>query len=177
MNMTRATGPLQIMALLLTMAGLAASAAEQSPPPWAVFEVKAFGAVGDGLVKDTAAIQNALDACAAAGGGTVYIAPGTYLCGSLHLRTGVTLWLDAGATIKGSEDNNDYDPYEELGFENDSDSETLLFPLLRLIWGEDVERIASWPGNHRRQPYENAAGPKPIALNAAATSTSRESPS
>ncbi len=163
MNMTRATGPLQIMALLLTMAGLAASAAEQSPPPWAVFEVKAFGAVGDGLVKDTAAIQNALDACAAAGGGTVYIAPGTYLCGSLHLRTGATVWLDAGAIIKGSEDNNDYDPYEELGFENDSDSETSFFHYA-LIWGEDVERIAiigrgTIDGNRTKR-----RGPKPIAL-------------
>ena len=152
-----------IASLLIALFGATASGTDYPPPPAGLYDVKTVGAVGDGVAKDTAAVQMAIDKCADGGGGTVYLGPGTYLCGSLHLRSGVTLWLDAGATIKGSEDNDDYDPYEELGFENDSDRETTYFHYA-LIWGEDVERIAiigqgAIDGNRSKR-----RGPKPIAL-------------
>jgi len=72
------------------------------------FDLRQFGAVGDGRVKDTMAIQKAIGAAAAAGGGTVVFPPGTYLSGSIQLRSRVTLHLDKGATLLGSPHRSDY---------------------------------------------------------------------
>ncbi len=52
----------------------------------------------------------AIDACTAAGGGIVYLGPCTYLCGTVVLKSNVTLYLEAGATLLGSGDINDYQP-------------------------------------------------------------------
>ena len=71
------------------------------------YDVRAFGAVGDGVTKDTAAIQRALDACAKTGG-TVVVPPGTYLTGSIYLGDVTELHLEEGATILGSPDLADY---------------------------------------------------------------------
>ena len=51
----------------------------------ASYDVRAFGAKGDGVAKDTAAIQKAVDACNAAGGGTVEVPPGVYLSGKITM--------------------------------------------------------------------------------------------
>jgi hypothetical protein len=125
--------------------------------------VRSQGATGDGKRKDTRPIQAAIDACHAAGGGTVHFPTGTYLCGSLHLKSGVRLHLDHGATLRASEDPADFDPYETLGFKNAADRETSYFHQA-LIWAEDVERVAvSGTGtidcNRKRR-----GGPKAIAL-------------
>ena len=75
----------------------------------ATFNVRDYGAQGDGRTLDTAAIQKAIDACAKAGGGTVQLAPGTYLSRPLHLRGNhTTLQLDAGAVLQGTETFADY---------------------------------------------------------------------
>lgn len=73
-----------------------------------VFSVIDFGAAGDGLTKDTQAIQAAVDAAAAKGGGTVEIPAGTYLTGSIWLRDNIDLHLYPGAVLKGSPDLEDY---------------------------------------------------------------------
>ncbi|MFA6244907.1 MAG: glycosyl hydrolase family 28-related protein, partial [Candidatus Hydrogenedentales bacterium] len=137
--------------------------AQTSPPAASPYAVRAFGAVGDGVAKDTAAVQKAMDACAEGGGGTVYFAPGAYLCGSLHLRSNVTLYLDTAAVIKGSRDIADYDPYEELGFENDSDRETSFFHQ-SLIWGEGVEHIGIVGAGTIDSNFEHRGGPKAVGL-------------
>ncbi|SDU27760.1 Glycosyl hydrolases family 28 [Verrucomicrobium sp. GAS474] len=72
------------------------------------FNVRDFGAVGDGVTKETLAIQKALDACAEAGGGEVLFPEGTYLTGSIELKSHVHLVLDAKAVLQGSGDKADY---------------------------------------------------------------------
>ncbi len=78
-----------------------------------VCDVRAFGAKGDGVSKDTAAIQAAIDACAKAGG-TVEFSAGTYLSAPIVLKGGVTLQLDKGATLEGSAEHADYLPKTEF---------------------------------------------------------------
>ena len=141
-----------LQALLLTTAGATA-----------MFNVRDYGAKGDGRIKDTKALQRAIDACAAAGGGTVLFPPGIYLSGSLHLQSGVALNIGHGATVLASPDDDDFDPYEELGFENDADHETSYFHHA-LLWGEDVERLAVFGRGTIDGNREKRGGPKPIAL-------------
>lgn len=77
-----------------------------------IYNVCDFGAVGDGVTNNTAAI-NALTKRLEGKGGTVYFPAGEYVCGSIRLYSNMTLRLDAGATILGSHDFNDY-PFIEL---------------------------------------------------------------
>jgi polygalacturonase len=67
-----------------------------------------FGAKADGATKDTAALQKAIDACAALGGGTVQLTAGTYLSAPIVLKSNISLQLDKGATLLGSPDHADY---------------------------------------------------------------------
>jgi polygalacturonase len=91
--------------LQLGLTGALASAT----PAWAqvsgrTLDASDFGAVGDGAAIDTRAIQAAIDAAAAQGGGTVTLRPGVYLSGSLFVKTGVTLAIGKGAIIRGLRD-------------------------------------------------------------------------
>jgi polygalacturonase len=72
------------------------------------FDVRKCGAVGDGVTKDTAAFQRAIDACVAANGGDVVVPAGDYLVGSIELKSRVTLRLKKGAHLMGSPDLDDY---------------------------------------------------------------------
>lgn len=69
----------------------------------ALFNVKDYGASGDGEHLETDAINAAINACVAAGGGTVNVPPGKYLTGTVVLKSHVALQLEAGATLLGSE--------------------------------------------------------------------------
>ena len=71
-------------------------------------DARAFGALGDGQAKDTAALQRAIEACATGDGGTVVLARGTFVSGTIVLRSHVTLRIEAGATLLGSRDDADY---------------------------------------------------------------------
>src|SRR5918912_1294837 len=112
--------------------------------PAAVYNVRAFGARGDGKTVDTRAINSAIDAASAAGGGTVLFPAGTYLSFSIRLRSNIALYLDQGATIlaadpadgKGRYDlpePNDWDMYQDFGHSHWHNS---------LIWGENLENIS-----------------------------------
>ena len=96
-----------------------------------VCDVTAYGAKGDGAAKDTHAIQSAIDACAAKGG-TVLLKSGIFLTGPIVLKSRITLEVDAGATLLGSQDRADYPEVEEL-------REKALQPL---ISASHAERIA-----------------------------------
>lgn len=77
-------------------------------PGRSAFDVRHYGATGDGTTMDTAALQQAIDAAANDGGGTVVFPPGRYLSGSLDVKSGVTLQLNEGATLLGSPHRSDY---------------------------------------------------------------------
>ncbi len=74
----------------------------------AAFNVRDFGAVGDGTNQDTRAFQKALDACAVSGGGEVLVPAGTYLIGSVQLGNRTLLRLAANSVITGSSNLADY---------------------------------------------------------------------
>lgn len=73
-----------------------------------VWSVKDFGAKGDGITKDTEAIQKTIDAAYQAGGGTVDLPAGTYISGSIQLRDNIDFHISEGAVLKGSPELEDY---------------------------------------------------------------------
>jgi polygalacturonase len=80
-----------------------------APAVWAkTCDVKAFGAKGDGVTKDTVAIQKAVDACAGNEKNVVMVSGGTFLSGPISLKTGTTLEIAKGTTLLGSPDREDY---------------------------------------------------------------------
>jgi len=107
------------------------------------FDVKTFGAKGDGKTLDTFAINKTIEAAAAAGGGTVYFPAGDYLSTSIRLKSNIALYLDQGATIIAAETNatakydppepNQWDSYQDFGHSHWHNS---------LIWGENLENVS-----------------------------------
>lgn len=89
--------------LLLTAAGCAPSTGET------IYDIRDYGAVGDGCTDDAAAIQQAIDACSAAGGGRVVVPAGrTFLCGPFHLASFVELHLEPNARLLANPDEACY---------------------------------------------------------------------
>ena len=97
-----------VAAAVLLFAGGQATAQPAPGPAGSTYDVRAFGAVGDGKRFDTEAINAAIRACARAGGGTVEFAPGIYLTGTIEILSNTTLHLQAGARILGSPNPGDY---------------------------------------------------------------------
>jgi polygalacturonase len=111
-----------------------------------VFDIRGFGAVGDGKTIDSPAINRAIEA-ASANGGTVYVPPGTYLCYSLRLKNAVALYLDQAATILAAgtpregtasgydpaESNAPWEDFQDFGHNHWHNS---------LIWGEHIHDVA-----------------------------------
>src|SRR5579884_866686 len=101
------------------------------------YDIQDFGAKPDGQTKCTAAIKKAIDVAAKHGGGTIFFPAGNFLTGPVHLRSHITLYLDAGAVLKFSTNLDDYLPmvptrYEGIEITNFSP----------LIWANDAEDIA-----------------------------------
>jgi polygalacturonase len=98
---------------MLIGAGLAAAlwTTADAAPRDGVCSVADYGARGDGRTLDTAAIQRAVDACAAAGGGVVLLGQGTYLSGTIVLRDRITLRIAPGATLRASPRIADFRPF------------------------------------------------------------------
>lgn len=95
----------------LLQLGLASAIAQAAPTPTSAqesrgrtFDTSDYGAVGDGVTINTRQIQAAIDAAAGQGGGVVVLKPGLYLSGSLFVKSGVTLVIDRGATLRGVQD-------------------------------------------------------------------------
>lgn len=75
------------------------------------FNIKDYGAVNDGKTICSAAIQKAVDACNQNGGGRVYVPAGTFITGTLHLKSNIDLYLEQGAVLQGSANLKDYESY------------------------------------------------------------------
>jgi polygalacturonase len=109
-----------------------------------IYNVRAFGAAGDGKTLDTPAIDKAIETANAAGGGTVFFPAGNYLSVTIHLKSNVALYLDQGATIVAAdpkdghrydnpEPNEQWDAYQDFGHSHWRNS---------LIWGENIENVS-----------------------------------
>lgn len=120
------------LAFVLTLCGgLGASAAP------VLYDVRDYGAKPDGETLCTQAIQEAVDHCAGSGGGVVYLPPGRLLSGTIVMKSGVTLQLDAGCTLLGSPDLAQYPPMVPA-----YRSYTDVYTDKSLIYGEKLERVA-----------------------------------
>ena len=105
-RLSAAARPSRTFALLLALVTWLLPLPGAVPPEF--HDVRTFGAIGDGQTLATPALQAAIDQCSAAGGGTVLIAGGTYLTGTLYLKSDVCLRIEAGATLLGSTAIADY---------------------------------------------------------------------
>jgi polygalacturonase len=162
--------------------GFAAAAATAIPAAYAapkssdhaatlgIFDIRTYGAVGDGKTVDTPAINKAIEAAAAAGGGTVLFPPGTWLCFSIRLKSHVALHLAQGATIlaadsplpnattgynggtyDAAEPNTAWDAYQDYGHNHWHNS---------LIWGENINDVSiTGPGLIYGKGLSFGAGP------------------
>ncbi len=108
------------------------------------YNVKTFGARGDGKILDTNAINKTIETAAKNGGGTVFFPAGNYLSFSIHLQSNITIYLDNGATLlaadpatdKGKYDSfepNEFDMYQDFGHSHWKNS---------LMWGIGIENFA-----------------------------------
>jgi polygalacturonase len=96
-----------ILSCVLALAGcLSASAAAEQPRR----VITDYKAVGDGATVNTAAIQSAIDQCAAAGGGVIVVPKGVFLTGGLFFKPGVNLQVEQGGVLKGTINPADYPP-------------------------------------------------------------------
>jgi len=126
-----------------TMA-LHAQTGSSAAPSAGWLSVRQFGAKGDGAALDSPAINRAIDAAAAAGGGTVLFPAGVYLTYSIHLKSKVGLYLDQGAVILAAPSPTDgsssggydlaepqgaWEPYQDFGHNHWHNS---------LLWGEGI---------------------------------------
>jgi polygalacturonase len=107
------------------------------------FNVMRFGAKGDGKALDSRAINKAITAAVAAGGGTVYLPAGNYLSGSIRLQSNISLFIDQGATIIAApvSEKNGYDEEEPGAATKFQDSGHSHWHN-SLIWGENLHDIS-----------------------------------
>jgi polygalacturonase len=172
----RSRTPFGLVCLLAVLAGGLAFIASPAGP---VFDVRSFGAKGDGQTLDTQAINAAIEAASRAGGGTVYLPAGTYPSYSIRLKSRITLELGPGATLlaatpapeRGRYDPpepNEHDLYQDFGHSHWENS---------LIWGiglEDVSIVGpgriDGAGLTTRGPgarWSRKAGDRPLSMGTA----------
>jgi polygalacturonase len=127
--------------------------------PQGIFNVREFGAAANGQTLDTKALQSTIDAAASVGG-MVYFPPGTYLSGTLFLKSHVSLHLEAGAVLLGSTNLADF-PSVQPSLRSYTD----VYVHQSLIYAENVENVsllgrgtidgqgAAFKGGYRARPY------------------------
>ena len=119
------------------------STSDPGAAPGGVYDVRAFGAVGDGKTLDTPAVDRAITAAYEAGGGTVRFGAGNYLSVTIHLKSNVSLYFDQGATLIAADPKQGFkyddpepcsvDKYQDFGHSHFRNS---------LIYGENLENVS-----------------------------------
>jgi polygalacturonase len=166
------TGGLGMALAGLPAVAAAAKAEPGSAPALGIFDVRKYGATGDGKTLDTPAVNRAIEAAANAGGGIVLFPAGTYLCFSIHLKSQVHLILAQGCTIlaadspkpgeqtgynggayDAAEPNDPWEPYQDYGHNHWHNS---------LLWGENLHDLSiTGPGLIYGKGLSFGAGPAP----------------
>jgi polygalacturonase len=132
-----------------------------SPPlpsfPSRTCNVKDHDAEGDGDSDDTDAINDAIEACSSAGGGTVTFPSGTYMVASVRLRSNVRLLIQSGATIRGRSsgyddpESNRFDEFQDFGHSHFRNA---------MMWGEGISNFAiEGPGKIDGDGLTDSDGP------------------
>lgn len=127
MNRREMLATLSLAAAATPLSAAPLGAANGAKAGLRIFDVTEFGATGDGKTLDTASINRAVDACHSAGGGMVYLPPGTYLSGTVILQSNVTLYVEAGATLLGSKSLADFSPQPGPAAGGDAGQNHLIF--------------------------------------------------
>jgi polygalacturonase len=152
------TGSIGMAAAAIPAVSFAAAARErekataETKASQGLFDVRKYGATGDGKTLDTAAVNHAIEAAAAAGGGVVVFPPGMYLCFSIRLKSQVHLVLEQGSAIvaadspkpgeqtgynggvyDAAEPKTEWDAYQDYGHNHWHNS---------LLWGEEIHDIS-----------------------------------
>lgn len=125
-----------------------------------VFDVREYGAKGDGVTLDTGAVQKAIDVCHENAGGQVYFGPGRYLSGTIFVKSNVRLYFDLGAVLLGSTNLEHY-PETVQEFRSYTDNYTVR----SLLYAEKAENIGiegpgvidgqggAFEGEYKVRPY------------------------
>ncbi len=144
---------------------------DRTPVDKEVFNVVDYGAISNCLTLNTDAINAAIDACSTAGGGIVYFPPGTYLSGSIHMKSNVTIKLDDSAVLRGTRNMTKYDPREENPNDIYQWGSSQSYFHRSLIWGENLTNVGfvgpgTIDGNDAFEPWGeiiNRAPPPPLS--------------
>ena len=177
------TGGVGAATIVMPMASFAALGQDRSAAAGGasqvIFDVRKYGAIGDGKTLDTVSVNNAIEAAATSGGGVVVFPAGTYLCFSIRLKSGVRLHLEQGCTILAAdsplpgqetgynsgvydtaEPNTAWDAYQDYGHNHWHNS---------LLWGENIHDLAItgpgliWGKGLSRGLTNSADGPSFVA--------------
>jgi polygalacturonase len=165
-------GGMGLAAAAVTAVPTAYAAPRSSNPSTAlnIFDIRTYGAVGDGKTVDSPAINKAIEAAVAAGGGTVFFPAGTWLSFSIRLKSHVALYLSQGSTLlaadspkpgettgynggtyDAAEPKTAWDAYQDYGHNHWHNS---------LIWGEDIHDVSiTGPGIIFGKGLSYGAGP------------------
>lgn len=128
-------------------AGIAAPDAASAAPTKAannddagtrVYNIRTYGAKGDGATVDTAAVQAAIDACTKEGGGTVLVPAGTFVIGTTELKSNVTLHIAASGKLLGSGDGKQYHAVDAIPLHGDTTLEDGNWALLFAVSASKV---------------------------------------
>ncbi len=97
-----------------------AGVADDRNPGARIYNIRDFGAVGDGKTLDTAAVQAAIDACNKDQGGTVLVPAGVFVIGTVEMKSHVTLHIAAAGKLLGSADGKPYHAADAIPLEGDA---------------------------------------------------------